>query len=61
VRPEIQAVAPNLRTVCAWCFPGSNEPGVTHGICEDHKREVLLGMHLEQRATHSLFPKEEKP
>ncbi len=30
----------DLKTVCAWCEPGRDEPGITHGICERHAAEM---------------------
>lgn len=30
-----------LRSVCAWCDPHTNGPGITHGICPAHAEEMI--------------------
>jgi hypothetical protein len=40
---ELQPLYPPV-TICAWCHPGENQPGVTHGICEKHKAEMLVNL-----------------
>ena len=29
------------RVICAWCEPGPYPPGVSHGICERHRNDML--------------------
>ena len=29
-----------IETVCSWCHPGDNRPGISHGICEHHRAEM---------------------
>ena len=42
-----------IETICAWCFPNDHRPGVSHGICEKHRREQeaeLVNMRINNRA-----------
>lgn len=52
--PRCTAYNPFLPTghLCAWCVPGVNWP-TGHGVCEGHKRELLLDLHLEHRPADS--------
>ena len=36
-----------MKTICAWCQKEANEkpePGQSHGICQRHKREMLIDL-----------------
>lgn len=59
--PTCEAITPLASgRVCAWCHPGSDW-AAGHGICDTHKREQLLELHLATRGgaeAHTQSPKE---
>lgn len=42
VAPDRAAVGSTpTAPICAWCEPGRDAPGMSHGICERHAAEML--------------------
>jgi hypothetical protein len=47
-----------VKLICAWCLKdlgdiAPEQPGVTHGVCEECKRKIMAELH-SQRPTSSL-------